>query len=106
MEMIKNNSKNNESDERTYADKEGDEIFSSYRLSLLAYNSSGFDSWVVLKRLDQEIKDLKFIGIARGLTWLSFRCGVKKVNSVELPQCVNFTCTQSHVCGSLEKIGR
>ena len=37
---------------------------------------------------------------------LSFRCGVKIVNTVEVPQYVKFTCTKSHIKGSLEKIGR
>ena len=37
---------------------------------------------------------------------LSFRCGVKIVNTVEIAQYVKFTCTKSHIKGSLEKIGR
>ena len=37
---------------------------------------------------------------------LSFRCGVKIVNTCEVPQYVKFTCTKSHIKGSLEKIGR
>ena len=51
MKMLHSISENYEGDERTYIDKVGDETVSSYRLILLAHNSSGFDSWVVLKSL-------------------------------------------------------
>ena len=37
---------------------------------------------------------------------LSFRCGVKIVNTVEVPQYINFTCSKSHLKSSSEKIGR
>ena len=37
---------------------------------------------------------------------LSFRCGVKIVNTSEVPQYVKFTCSKSHIKTSLEKIGR
>ena len=37
---------------------------------------------------------------------MSFRCGVKIVNTVVVPQYVNFTCSTSHIKGSLEKIGK
>ena len=105
-DMLKYFSENYDGDERTYIDKDGDEIISSYRLLLVAHNSSGFDSWVVLNSLVKEITDLKIIKTARGLISLSFRCGVKIVNTVEVPQYVKFTCTISHIKGSLEKIGR
>ena len=73
---------------------------------LVAHNSSGFDSWVVLNSLIKEITDLKIIKTARGLISLSFRCGVKIVNTVEVPQYVKFTCSKSHIKGSSEKIGK
>ena len=73
---------------------------------LVAHNSSGFDKWVVLNSLIKEITDLKIIKTARGLISLSFRCGVKIVNTVEVPQYVKFTCSKSHIKGSLEKIGK
>ena len=72
--------------------KDGDKIVSSYRLLLVAHNSSGFDSWVVLNSSVKEITELKIIKTARGLISLSFRCGVKLVNNVEIPQNVKFTC--------------
>ena len=106
MNMLKYISENYDGDERTYIDKEGDEIISSYRLLLVAHNSSGFDSWVVLNSLVKDITDLKIIKTARGLISLSFRCGVKIVNTCEVPQYVKFTCSKSHIKGSLEKIGR
>ena len=106
MNMLKYISENYDGDERTYIDKDGDEIVSSYRLLLVAHNSSGFDSWVVLNSLIKEITDLKIIKTARGLILLSFRCGVKIVNTVEVPQYVKFTCSKSHIKGSLEKIGK
>ena len=106
MNMLKYISENYDGDERTYIDKDGDEIISSYRLLLVAHNSSGFDSWVVLNSLVKEITDLKIIKTARGLISLSFRCGVKIVNTCEVPQYVKFTCSKSHIKGSLEKIGK
>ena len=104
--MLKYISENYDGDERTYIDKDGDEIISSYRLLLVAHNSSGFDSWVVLNSLVKDITDLKIIKTSRGLISLSFRCGVKIVNTCEVPQYVKFTCSKSHIKGSLEKIGR
>ena len=106
MNMLKYISENYEGDEKTYIDRDGDEIVSSYRLLLVAHNSSGFDSWVVLNSLIKDITDLKIIKTARGLISLSFRCGVKIVNTCEVPQYVKFTCTKSHIKGSLEKIGK
>ena len=37
---------------------------------------------------------------------LSFRCGVKIVNTCKVPQYVKFTCSKSHIKGSLNKIGK
>ena len=37
---------------------------------------------------------------------LSFRGGVKIVNTCEVPQYVKFTCSKSHIKGSLNKIGK
>ena len=79
MNMLKYISENYEGDERTYIDKDGDEIVSSYRLLLVAHNSSGFDSWILLNSLVEGITDLKIIKTARGLISLSFRCGIKIV---------------------------
>ena len=106
MNMLKYILENYEGDERTYIDKDGDEIVRSYRLLLVAHNSSGFDSWVVLNSLIKEITELKIIKTARRLISLSFRCGVKRVNTVEVPQYVKFTCSKFHIKGSLEKIGK
>ena len=106
MNMLKYISENYDGDERTFIDKDGDEIVSSYRLLLVAHNSSGFDSWVVLNSLVKEITELKILKTARGLISLSFRCGVKIVNTVEVPKYVKFTCTKSHMKASFEKIGR
>ena len=106
MTMLKYISKNYDGDERTYIDKDGDEIISSYRLLLVAHYSSGFDSWVVLNSSIKEITDLKIIKTARGLISLSFRCGVKIVNKCEVPQYVKFTCSKSHIKGSFKKIGK
>ena len=108
MDMLKYISENYEGDERTYFDKDGDEIVSSYRFFLVAHNSSGFDSWVVLNSLVKEITELKIIKTARGLISLSFRCGFKVVNTCEgeVPQYVKFTCSKCHIKRSLEKIGR
>ena len=64
-------------DERTYIDKDGDEIVSSYGLFLVAHNASGFDSWVVINSLAKETLDLKIIKTARGLISLSVDFGVE-----------------------------
>ena len=106
MNMLKYISKNYDGDERTYIVKDGDETISSYRLLLVAHKSSGFDSWVVLNSLVKEITDLKIIKTARGLISLSFWCGVKMVNTCEVPRYVKFTCSKSHIEGSLNKIGK
>ena len=107
MDMLKYISEKYDGDERTYIDKDGDEIISNqYRRLLVAHISSGFDSWVVLNSLIKEITELKIIKTTRGLISLSFRCVVRIVNTVEVPQYVKFTCSKSHIKGSLEKIGR
>ena len=49
MNMLKYISENYEGVEKTYIDKDGNEIVSSYIILLVAHNSSGIDSWVVLK---------------------------------------------------------
>ena len=66
--MLRHISENYEGDERTYNDKDGDEIVSSYRLLLVAHNSSGFDSWILLNFLVKEITESKNIKTARRLT--------------------------------------
>ena len=104
--MLKFISENYEGIGRMYIDKDGDELVGSYRLSLVAHIASGFDSWVVIKSLAKEITDIKIIKTARGLTSLSFRCGVEKVNTVEVPQYVKLTFTKPHIRCSLEKISR
>ena len=106
MDMLKYISENYKGYERTYIDRDGDEIVSSFRLLLVAHKSFGFDSWVVVNSLIKEITDLKIIKTARRLISLSFRCGVKIVKTCEAPQYVKFTCSKSHIKGSLEKIGR
>ena len=52
MNMLQYISEKYEGDERKYIDKDGDEILCPYRLLLVAQNSSGFHSWVVLNSLD------------------------------------------------------
>ena len=106
MDMLIYISENYEGDERTYIDRDRDEIVSSYRHLLVAHNSAGFDSWVVLNSLVKEITEVKIIETSRGFISLSFRCGIKKVNTCEVPQYAKFTCSKSHIKGSLEKIGR
>ena len=96
MNILKNISENYEEDERTYNDKDGDEIVCSCRLLKVAQYASGFDTWVVLKSLVNEITELKLVKTARGLISLSFKCGFKLINTVEVPQYVKFTCTKSY----------
>ena len=103
MNILKYISENYGGDERLYVDKDGDEIVNSYRLLLIMHNNSGFDSRVVLNSLVKEITELEITKTARGLISLSFCCGVEFVITVKVPQYVKFTCSKSHIKGSLEK---
>ena len=67
MKMFEKISENYEGDEKTLIDKDGDEIVSSCRLLLVAHNSTGLDSWVVLYYLFKKITHLKIKKTARGL---------------------------------------
>ena len=58
MNMLKNIAENYEGDERTFIDKDGDEVVGSYRILILAHDSSGFDNWIVLNSIDKETTDL------------------------------------------------
>ena len=73
---------------------------------MVADISNGSDSWVVLNSLVRDITKIKFTITARGLISLSFRCGVKIVNTCEVPQCTKFACSKCHIKGSLEKSGK
>ena len=106
MTMPKYVSENYEGEERTCIDRDGIEITSSYGVLLVAHIASGFDVWVILNSLVKETTEFKFVKTARGLISLSFRCGFKLVKTVNVPQSVKFTCTKSHIEGSLEKSGR
>ena len=68
MNMLKLVSENCEGDERTYIDRECNEMVCSYRILLLAHNASVFDNWVVQKSMDKEIRDINTLRTARGLT--------------------------------------
>ena len=59
MNMLKYFSEDYECDERTYIDKESNEVVSLCRNLLTAHNISGFDSGVVLNSLDKETTDFK-----------------------------------------------
>ena len=61
MNMLKYISKNYEGDQKTYFDKDGVEIVSSYRRLLVANNSSCLDRWIVPNSLAKEITELKII---------------------------------------------
>ena len=104
MNMLECISENREEDGRTDIDKDGDEIVSSYRLLLVAHNSSGFKNWVVLTCFFKELTESKIIKTTKGLMSLSIRCGGKIVNTVNVPQYGKFTCTKSHIKGFLEEI--
>ena len=73
---------------------------------MVAHIASGFESWIVLKDLVKERTDLKLIKTARGLISLSFRCGVKIIITVEVPEHLKLTFGKSHIKSSLEKVGR
>ena len=75
--MLKFLSENYEGDERTYFHRNGDEMFSSYRLLLVAHNASGFDSGVVLKSLVEELTELNIIKSATGLIFYRFGVELK-----------------------------
>ena len=50
-------SESQEGDERTYIDKDGFEIVSSYRFSLVTHNADGFDNWVLPNSLVKEVTE-------------------------------------------------
>ena len=104
MNMLQHISEDSQGDEGTNIDEDGDEIVSSYGLLLLANNSSGFDSWVLLNSSVKELKYQKNFKTARGKISLPFRSGVKIVNTCEVPQHNKFIYTKSHIKVSLEKI--
>ena len=106
MNMLKYISENYDAGERTYNDKDGNEIVSSYRLLMVAQNSSVIDSWVVLNSLVKELTELKTVKTAGGLITLSFRCAVRIVKTCEVPKYVKFTCSKSQTKDSLEKFCR
>ena len=106
IQMLENISENYEGDESTYIDQEGDGRVSSHTILFLAHNASELISWVLLKSLDKEVEDSKIIRTARGLILLCSCCGDKIVNTVEVPQYLKFTCTQSNKTDSLDKIGK
>ena len=97
MNMLNCISENYEEDERIYIDKHGDKKLSSHRILILAQNSSVFDIWVVLHSLVKEVIELGIIKSDRELISLSFRCGFKITNTVEVPQYGKFTCKKSHI---------
>ena len=49
---------------------------------------------------------MRIIRTGRGLISLSFWCGVKIVNTNEVPQYDTFTCSKAHMKGSVGKIGK
>ena len=57
INLLKYISQSYEGDERTYIDKDGDEIVISYRHLLVTHNANGFDSWVVEYSLVEEITE-------------------------------------------------
>ena len=86
MNVLKYISKSYKGDKRTYFDEDADDIVGSCRLLLVAHGASGFDGWVVLISLIKETTEIKISRTARGLISLSFRCRVKIMNRVELPE--------------------
>ena len=61
MTMLEYIAEHYEGDERTYIDKDGDEMFSSYRLFLVAHIASCSDNWVVLSSLVTGIAEFKTV---------------------------------------------
>ena len=93
--MPKYISENYGGDERRYIDKDGNELVSPCGLMLVAHNASGSDSWVVMNALVNK-KNKNIVKTGRGWISLSFRCGLKIFNTVEVAQYAEFMCTRSH----------
>ena len=75
-----------------------------YNLTLIAFNGSDFDSYVVLSNLPQWRIDDKLIKNGAGIISIKIFNGYVDENK-KIPQYVHFRCGKVHIKVSLRKIG-
>ena len=85
-----------------HKNKSGTNIVKPYKIILIAHNSSGFGSYIVMDSLYNKMTSLKLVKTDRGLLKLSFRSGF--IN--EIPQYIKIIRSKSHKSGSIAEIGR
>ena len=103
VQMVEYINKNYTGDKIIHRNKSGVNIVKSYRTTLVAHNSSGFDSYIILNNLLKNTAlSSKIIKTDRGIIKLQFNSG--KINNT--PQYIKIVCSRSHISGSLAVIGR
>ena len=103
IQMIEYLNKNYTGDKIIHKHKSGANIVKSYKITLVAHNSSGFDSYIKLNNLLKNTAlSSKIIKTDRGIIKLQINSG--KVNNT--PQYIKIVCSRSHISGSLADIGR
>ena len=101
--MIEYINKNYTGDKIIHKNKSGANIVKSYKITLLAHNASGFDSYIVLNNLLKNTAlSFKIVKTDRGIIKLQFTSG--KINKT--PQYIKIVCSRSHIAGSLADIGK
>ena len=101
--MIEYINKNYLGDKVIQKDKSGANIVKSYKITLIAHNSSGFDSYIILNNLLKNTAlSSKIVKTDRGIIKLQFNSG--KIN--QTPQYIKIVCSKSHISGSLSEIGK
>ena len=103
VQMIEYINKNYTGDKIIHRNKSGANIVKSYRITLVAHNSSAFDSYIILNNLLKNTAlSSKIVRTDRGIIKLQFNSG--KINNT--PQYIKIVCSGSHIAGSLADIGR
>ena len=101
--MIEIINKNYLGDKIIHKNKSGDKVVNSYKVTLVAHNSSGFDSYIILNNLlIKKALSSKIVKTDRGIIKLQFNSG--KIN--QTPQYIKIICSKSHISGSLSDIGK
>ena len=102
-QMIEYINKNYTGDKIIHRNKSGANIVKSNKITLVAHNSSGFDSYIILNNLLKNTAlSSKIVKTDRGIIKLQFNAG----NINKTPQYIKIVCRKSHISGSLADIGK
>ena len=77
-----------------------------FNLQLHAHNGSGFDTWIVLKKLDCDKGIVNIIKNGKGIIEMKVFNGYIEKNRKQIPQYLHFRCGMTHLNCSLEKLGK